>query len=117
VRKALLILAVSGVAGCSTITSSANRVGERLGINQGPRVTPFRARLTAGKDKRDFSVTVVAKGAGLADVRESVRYPATRYCMIKFGGSDAAWTLDPATGDWAASAQGDRMVFHGRCLD
>ena len=35
------------------------------------------------------------------DVRESVRFPVTRYCISAYGGSDADWEIDPATGDWA----------------
>lgn len=77
---------------------------------------PYRANLTRGEDRRDVTVTVVRVGAAsLEEVRESARFPVTRYCLSTYGGSEADWTLDPASGDWAFQRDGDSMIFSARC--
>ena len=77
---------------------------------------PFRASLRRGGDRRDFTVNVRAGGVGVAQARESARFPATRYCLETFGGSEIDWTIDPNTGDWAFSRDGRSMIFQGRCF-
>jgi len=57
-----------------------------------------------------------AGGATVEQVRESVRFRATRYCLPTYGGSDVEWTIDPETDDWAFTRDGSDMVFSGRCL-
>ncbi len=105
---AILAFAVSGCAS----------VRERLfgGGGQSAVALPFRAALARGEDRRDFAVRVRAGGATVDDVRESVRFPATRYCLTTFGGSDTRWVTDPATGDWAFARDGQDMIFNGRCV-
>ena len=76
---------------------------------------PYRAKLSKGDDPRDMTLTVAAGGVTVEDVRESVRFRATRYCIETFGGSDTNWTMDPATGDWAFQRSGQDMIFSGRC--
>ena len=76
---------------------------------------PYKAKLSKGDDKRDITITVVNKGAGLSEVRESVRFEATKYCLLNYGGSDAEWTLDPATGDWAFATSDEALIFTARC--
>lgn len=75
---------------------------------------PFKAKLSKGED-RAFSVAVVNKGAGVAQVRESVRFEATKYCLLTFGGSDAEWQISPVSKDWAFSQDGDKLIFNGEC--
>ena len=82
---------------------------------QPDRALPFKAKLVRGEDRRDFQVQVKAGGATVDQARESVRFQATRYCIKRYGGSDADWQIDPATGDWAFTRNGDEMVFSGRC--
>ena len=77
---------------------------------------PFRASLDRGEDPREFTVSVAHRGGTVPMVRESVRFPATRYCLERFGGSDALWDMDPATDDWAFQHRGDTLVFSGRCV-
>lgn len=77
---------------------------------------PFRASLTKGDDRRDFTVFVRAGANGLEAVRETVRFEGTRYCLPVFGGSDIDWAIDPATLDWAFTRDGEDLVFNGRCL-
>ena len=76
---------------------------------------PYEARLSEGDDPRDVSVTVTAPGASVADVRESVRFPVTRYCLNQFGKSDARWDVDAQTNDWSFIRSDDAMVFNARC--
>lgn len=98
-----------GLAGCSLFSQN-----EGAGVSD--VALQYRADLNRGEDPRDFTVSVRNKGAGVAEVRESVRFPATRYCLERFGGSDALWEIDPITNDWAFQQSGDKLVFSGRCV-
>lgn len=75
---------------------------------------PFRAKLSKAEE-RAFTVAVTHEGNGLDEVRESVRFEATKYCLLTFGGSDADWTIDPATEDWAFTQDGAQLIFAGEC--
>ena len=86
--------------------------GNRSASEQG---LPFRAQLRRGEDRRNFTVTVRAGGQSVDAVRESVRFPATQYCLLTFGLSDVDWVINPATGDWAFERSGEDMIFQGRC--
>ena len=76
---------------------------------------PYQASIDRGEDRRDVSVLVRAGGVSVDEVRESARFPVTRYCLSTFGGSDADWTIDPETGDWAFLRDGETMIFTARC--
>lgn len=79
---------------------------------------PYSAQLNSGDEPRDFTVTVEAPaGTPVNELRESVRFPATRYCIETFGASDADWTIDETTGDWqyTVNETGDALTFSGRC--
>ena len=104
---AIGILLVS-LSGCSLIRPQD---GEGVAAS----ALPYRASIDRGEDRRDVSVTVRASGATVDEVRESARFPVTRYCLSTFGGSDADWTMDPVTGDWAVSREGETMIFSARC--
>ena len=110
--KRWIILGSAAVllSGCGTIRERFFSGG------QSDRALPFRASLTKGEDGRDISVRVRAGGVSVADVRESVRFQATRYCLTNFGGADTRWQIDPATGDWAFTREGQDMIFQGRCV-
>lgn len=107
-----LSLAGCGVFGDNGPLGIGRMFGDGGASNAG---LPYRASLKRGEDTRNFTVTVVAGGVGVGEARESARYPATRYCIETFGASDMDWTLDPATGDWAFSRDGQDMIFAGRC--
>ena len=116
---AVLILATA-LAGCGAAQSVSDFVVGGIGV--GPNrvrtdvTVPYAAVLVADReDRRAFVVTTREVAVPLADLRESIRYPATRYCIKTFGASDADWTIDAATGDWASSLQDDQRVFSGRC--
>lgn len=106
VRGLILIALMGSVAAC----------GGRNSVQRAdaPIQLPFKAKLSKG-DARGFSVSVDSKGESLEAVRESVRFEATKYCLGTFGGSDADWTIDPATGDWAFNQDGQRLIFNGEC--
>ncbi|RVV97253.1 hypothetical protein EKE94_14655 [Mesobaculum littorinae] len=103
------LVCVAMLAGCG--------LGERVGLGAARKAAslPYSAQLDPGADPRDFAVAVKAGPVGVDAVRESVRYPATRYCLTTFGTSDAIWRIDPQTEDWAAIRDGDRLLFGGRC--
>lgn len=108
VVRLLSLVLVLGLAGCGLIRPIG---GEGVSAQN----LPYRASLKRGEDRRDLTVRVRAPGATVGQVRESVRFQTTRYCLSTFGGSDAYWAIDPATGDWAFVRAGEDMVFTARC--
>lgn len=103
---------------CAALMISGCGIRERLfgGDGQADTALPYPAKLTKGEDRRDIAVRVRAGGVSVDDVRESVRFQATRYCLATYGASDTRWDIDPATGDWAFSRDGQDMIFTGRCV-
>lgn len=117
----VLILSLSGCSVFSRLGGGGG--GGVLGVGRvfgdggaSEQGLPFRATLRRGDDRRDFTVNVRAGGVSVGTARESARFPATRYCLESYGGSDVDWTIDPATGDWAFSRDGQSMIFQGRCI-
>ena len=106
------------VSTCIALTLSGCGLRERIFGTDGTsdRALPYRASLARGEDRRDITVRVRAQNATVAQVRESARFQATRYCLTNYGGSETHWTLDARTGDWAFVQDGDEMVFTGRCV-
>lgn len=108
-RGLLIISLALAVASCG-----------RLGIGNASKRAetenqlPFKAKLSKGEG-RAFSVAVKNKGAGVAQVRESVRFEATKYCLLTFGGSDSEWQMSAASQDWAFAQDGDELIFNGTC--
>ena len=104
---------------CAALMLSGCGVRERLfggGAGQADTALPFKAKLSKGDDRRNISVRVRAGGVSVDDVRESVRFEATRYCLSSYGASDTRWDIDPTTGDWAFNRDGQDMIFTGRCV-
>ena len=106
------------LAGCSVFSGGGFFGVDRIFGDGGASAAglPYRAQLRSGDDPRNFVVTAQAGGVGVDAARESVRFPATRYCLETYGGSDVDWVMDPATGDWAFSREGQDMLFQGRCI-
>ncbi|MFY0690943.1 MAG: hypothetical protein JXR14_03375 [Paracoccaceae bacterium] len=109
-RVVISLLLMLGVAGCGL-----------FGQNEGSRAgtegqLPYKAKLETGEDKRDMRISVSAGTASVAAVRESVRFEATKYCLFKYGASDADWAIDPLTQDWAFTRSGDTLTFSARCM-
>ena len=108
-RGLLIISLALAVASCGRLgTGNASKRAETE--NQ----LPFKAKLSKGEG-RGFSVSVENKGAGVAQVRESVRFEATKYCLLTFGGSDAEWQTSPTSKDWAFVQDGTKLIFKGTC--
>ncbi len=97
------------------VLSGCGLFGSAGGGSVPDSVLPFEARLIEGEDPRMVQVVVAAAGASVDDVRESARFPVTRYCLNQFGRSDARWEIDPDTGDWAVSRSSEAMIFNARC--
>lgn len=108
-RGFLLCALALALSGCGLF-------GERNAANRGDtdRPLPFDAELSRGED-RAFFVAVEHEGNGVEALRESVRFEATKYCLLGFGGSDADWLIDPATDDWAFRQDGRELIFQGEC--
>ncbi|TRD21505.1 hypothetical protein [Palleronia caenipelagi] len=79
---------------------------------------PYSARITAPRGARSFDVVVASRGAPLEAVRDTVRFHATRHCLIGFGNSAIRWNAvpgDPAR--WIAQPDGrGRDVYSGTCV-
>lgn len=108
---ALLAALTSALAGCGNLPS--------IGVAQVGRADtalPYRARLSADRGSRDFAVSVAQGGAGLDAVRESVRFPATRRCIARFGSSEIDWVSQGDPENWIAVGGPDgRAIYRGRC--
>lgn len=109
-RFLLLVPLALLLGGCASLP----RIG--LFMDQPETALPFRARLdSAGDGSRDFTVTVNARGAALAEFRESARFPAVRHCLRSFGSSEMEWARNGGS-DWAVRyTDGGRPVVAGRC--
>ena len=113
-----LVLAAGLLAGCGLSDRLGIGLGTGLGqtrVRSGAAV-PYRATLTASReDKRDFVVVTREVAVPLDELRDSLRYPATRYCIQTFGASDIAWTANAAGDDWAVVSDGQTLSVSGRC--
>lgn len=109
--RAIVILAVAlSVASCGVLRSDKSKGAAS------ERELPFKAKLSKGSDdKREISIAVRNRGAGVEEVRESVRFEATKYCLLNFGGSEAEWQMDATGAEWAFTQDGDALVFKARC--
>ncbi len=113
--RAILPLSLAlALSGCGNFGGGFLGLGGLYGDGGGGDL-PYRAKVSRGADNRGFVASVNAGGVSVDDVRESVRFEVTRYCIRNFGGSDAVWKLNPATGDWLFTRDGASMVFEGRC--
>jgi hypothetical protein len=110
IRLLLITSLVLTAASCSRLSRDKSRNAAT------ERALPFKAKLSTGEDKRDIAIAVVNKGAGVEEVRESVRFEATKYCLLNYGGSDAEWQISSVSEDWAFTQDGDKLVFNARCI-
>lgn len=113
---AILILVTAVLTGCGL----TERLGASVGLGQGrvrsDETVPYAAVLFPSRDApREFTVSTREVALPLDQLRESIRYPATRYCIETFGSSQMEWNFDAATGDWASVTDGTERVFSGRC--
>jgi hypothetical protein len=112
-RVAALGLLVA-LPGCGWIGDRFAGVGRAFGFDDAGM--PYRAVVRPDEDRRAVAVTVtVSPGVPLEDFRESARFPVTRYCIETFGSSEAEWTTDPASGDWAVARSETTAGLRARC--
>jgi hypothetical protein len=105
------------IASLAVTTASCTLLGrDKSRGAESERALPFKAKLSSGSDKRDISIAVENKGAGVEEVRESVRFEATKYCLLNYGGSDADWQISSVSKDWAFTQDGSKLVFNARCV-
>lgn len=98
----------------SLVLSGCNPFG--WGPDDTERSLPFRADIAVADNRQDLVIAVEAPpGTPVEVVRETARYQATRYCLQRYGDSDASWQTDPATGDWAFTRTPETMIFRAEC--
>ena len=76
---------------------------------------PYKTSLSSQKNAEEFVVLVKNKGEGIKEVRESVRFEATKYCLLYFGTSDINWKISQITQDWAFDSNSGKLIFSGQC--
>jgi len=109
-KQVIILALILGLSGCASLR-------DRFGGNkQAEAALPYKAERIKSEDLRLVQVAVTAPATATVDeMRESVRFQATAYCIKTFGNSDTEWATDPATGDWAFTRQQDVALFTGRC--
>jgi len=114
-RLFLLLLTGLALAGCDRLPSLP---GSGLFARDLPATPlPYEAELIAPDGSDRFRVAVADRGAPLATTRESVRFPATRYCLRHAGSSSIAWVAAPGDPSaWRAERDpAGRSIYSGRC--
>ena len=76
---------------------------------------PYKTNLSSQKNAEEFVVSVKNKEQGIEEVRESVRFEATKYCLLYFGTSDINWKISQITQDWAFDSNSEKLIFSGQC--
>ncbi|TDL84241.1 hypothetical protein E2L08_01890 [Palleronia sediminis] len=115
-RLAIMAMAGAVTASCGSLPSIPYPGSDRLLRMVPERQLPFAAEIAADRAQPEFQVLVDARGAGLPQLRESVRHPATMHCIRYFGTSDIDWTTVGGPDDWSVGQAPDgRLVFSGRC--
>jgi hypothetical protein len=114
-RLILVSLVCLAATGCSRLPTLP---GTGIGGAQPDTALPYPASVSGREgDPAAFDVAVTTGGAPLPATRESVRFPATRYCLARFGTSDIVWSAPAAAPDaWTGRLAPDgRVVYGGRC--
>ncbi|MEP5761006.1 MAG: hypothetical protein ABJ327_17170 [Litoreibacter sp.] len=111
IRTILLMTLVTAVAGCGGFSGLGGKKSQKAKTEN---TLPFKGRLSVGDDPTSFSVAVNGAGAGVEEVRESVRFEGTKYCLATNGSSDIQWATNGD--DWSFSQDGGTLVFSGQCV-
>ena len=119
-RIFILLVLITGIAGCSVLRSGAGRLGIGSGSARKANVevdgTRYRARAIASKaDRRDITVTVTPVATNPEAALDAARYQATRYCLLTYGGSDTVWTVGPDQSLAQLPVVNDSVTLQGRC--
>ena len=82
------------ISGCGSIDTY-----QKMFKTQPMEKLPYKATLKVNKNSDSFIVKVKNEQQKLNDVRESVRFEATKYCLIKYGNSNVDWSMDEKNDD------------------
>ncbi|PZX17634.1 hypothetical protein LX81_01359 [Palleronia aestuarii] len=112
--RLLLLVLIVAISGCDRLPTGLRSA---FGAALPQEALPYRATLRRdGRRDPNFTVLVNAGGAGLAQIRESVRYPGTVYCLRTFGTSEITWQAVGSPENWVGVPAGSgRLAFRGRC--
>jgi hypothetical protein len=106
----LYTIIIVGLFGCGSINHYFK------GVNVKPtEPLPYKTSLSSQKNAEEFVVSVKNKEQGIKEVRESVRFEATKYCLLYFGTSDINWKISQITQDWAFDSNSEKLIFSGQC--
>ena len=104
------MITIVGLLGCGSINSPLKSFKVRP-----TEPLPYKTSLNAQKNAEGFVVLVKHKEQGIEEVRESVRFEATKYCLLKFGTSNINWKISQTTQDWAFVSDSGKLTFSGQC--
>ena len=109
-KMSLYTIIIVGLFGCGSINHYFK------GVNVKPtEPLPYKTNLSSQKNAEEFVVSVKNKEQGIEEVRESVRFEATKYCLLYFGTSDINWKISQITQDWAFDSNSGKLIFSGQC--
>ena len=109
-KMSLYTIIIVGLFGCGSITPYFK------GFKVKPtEPLPYKTSLSVQKNAEEFVVSVINKEQGIEEVRESVRFEATKYCLLYFGTSDINWKISQITQDWAFDSNNEKLIFSGQC--
>ena len=109
-KISLYTIIIVGLFGCGSINQYFK------GFNVKPtEPLPYKTSLSSQKNAEEFVVSVKNKEQGIEEVRESVRFEATKYCLLYFGTSDINWKISQITQDWAFDSNSGKLIFSGQC--
>ena len=109
-KISLYTIIIVGLFGCGSINQYFK------GVNVKPtEPLPYKTNLSSQKNAEEFVVSVKNKEQGIKEVRESVRFEATKYCLLYFGTSDINWKISQITQDWAFDSNSGKLIFSGQC--
>ena len=109
-KISLYTIIIVGLFGCGSINHYFK------GVNVKPtEPLPYKTSLSSQKNAEEFVVSVKNKEQGIEEVRESVRFEATKYCLLYFGTSDINWKISQITQDWAFDSNSEKLIFSGQC--
>ena len=109
-KMSLYTIIIVGLFGCGSINPYFK------GFKVKPtEPLPYKTNLSSQKNAEEFVVSVKNKEQGIEEVRESVRFEATKYCLLYFGTSDINWKRSQITQDWAFDSNSGKLIFSGQC--
>lgn len=107
-KTVLVVCCGLGLASCANQKLNSGRNVQFDGMT-------FRAKLSKGDDRAEFSIAVHEPSKSLSGAREAGRYEATKYCIKNYGTSDVIWTHGPDDAENSLIVVDGSLQFSGRC--